>query len=74
MFRIIAIAYAIFAVTYAYEDDHDDHWDDYDDHWDYHDDYWDEDHEEDIDILGMLFEHEEVCCSFYSYINTYINS
>ena len=60
MFRIIAIAYAIFAVAYAYEDDHDDH--------------WDEDHEEDTDIWGMLFEDEEVCWTFNSYINTYINS
>ena len=57
MFRIIAIAHAIFAVAYAYEDDHDDH--------------WEEDHEEGTDFWGALFDNEEVCCSFGSYINTY---
>ena len=40
MLRNIAIAYAIFAVAYAYEDDHDDHWDD--------------DHEEGTDFWGFL--------------------
>ena len=64
MFRIIAIAHAIFAVAHAYEDDHDDHWDD-------HDDHWEEDHEEGTDFWGALFDHEEVCCSFGSYINSY---
>ena len=40
MLRNIAIAYAIFAVAYAYEDDHDEHWDD--------------DHEEGTDFWGFL--------------------
>ena len=49
MLRNIAIAYAIFAVAYAYEDDHDEHWDD--------------DHEEGTDFWGLLLEAEQVCCT-----------
>ena len=49
MFRIIAIAHAIFAVAHAYEDDHDDH--------------WNEDHEEDfLELWTVLFEDNKVCC------------